>query len=194
MHKCDEEDALKPMSKGVLIVLLRNHSEFRRFLARRVGSDALAEDLLQQSFSKALRQPPHSDVEAGVLSWFYTILKNTLIDHYRSQAARDKTIDAFVMELEVSGANHAPAFDEIRDNLCRCMNGLLPTLKPEYAEALRAVDLNEEAPERVASRLGITIGNLNVRIHRARAALKTRLEQTCGACTEHGCLDCTCES
>jgi RNA polymerase sigma-70 factor (ECF subfamily) len=33
-----------------------------------------------------------------------------------------------------------------------------------------------------------------VRLHRARAALKTRLEQSCGTCATHGCLDCTCRS
>lgn len=192
-QRFDEADALRPMSDDVLNILLKNHSEFRRFLAKRVGSDALAEDLLQQSLAKAIRLPPDSNAEIGVLGWFYRILKNTLIDHYRAQATRDKTIDAFIRELEMSEERHVPAFDEIRDGLCQCMSGLLPTLKPEYAEVLGAVDLGEEAPDVVADRLRITVGNLNVRLHRARAALKKRLEQTCGVCTEHGCLSCTCE-
>jgi RNA polymerase sigma-70 factor (ECF subfamily) len=30
-------------------------------------------------------------------------------------------------------------------------------------------------------------------VHRARAALRRRIEQACGTCSVHGCLDCSCE-
>ena len=33
-----------------------------------------------------------------------------------------------------------------------------------------------------------------VRLHRARKALRLRLEETCRACADHGCLDCTCKA
>jgi len=46
----------------------------------------------------------------------------------------------------------------------------------------------------VAAELGVTPNNAAVRLHRARGALKKRLEQTCGTCTQHGCLDCTCQT
>jgi RNA polymerase sigma-70 factor (ECF subfamily) len=29
-------------------------------------------------------------------------------------------------------------------------------------------------------------------LHRARAALRKQLVQTCGSCAEHGCLNCIC--
>jgi hypothetical protein len=41
---------------------------------------------------------------------------------------------------------------EDRDGLCACFEARLPSLRPEYAEyaeALRRVDLGEEAPARV---------------------------------------------
>jgi len=40
--------------------------------------------------------------------------------------------------------------------------------------------------------LGITVANAYVRLHRARRALLEGLRRVCGACLEHGCLDCTC--
>lgn len=189
----EEESALKPMNEAVLAVLIKNRSEFRRFLAKRTGSESLAEDLLQQSFLKALHHPINSQAELGILSWFYTILKNTQIDHYRAQSTRDKTLEGFMREMEIEDKNHVPASEEIKESICQCMEGLLPTIKPEYAEILRAVDLKEETPASVAQRMGITLGNLNVRLHRARLALKKRLEEVCGVCTEHGCLNCTCD-
>ena len=76
--------------------------------------------------------------------------------------------------------------------LCACFERLVPTLKPEYADLIQAVELGHEAPEQMAGRLGITSNNLKVRRHRARQALRRKLEETCRACAEHGCLDCTC--
>ncbi|MBI1733985.1 MAG: sigma-70 family RNA polymerase sigma factor [Candidatus Rokubacteria bacterium] len=52
----------------------------------------------------------------------------------------------------------------------------------------------ENAPvAAVAERLDITPGNAAVRLHRARQALKKRLEAACGTRTAHGCLAGTCD-
>jgi RNA polymerase sigma-70 factor (ECF subfamily) len=74
------------------------------------------------------------------------------------------------------------------------MDAIIPTLKPEYAELIRKVDLAENSPANVAEELGITPNNLTVRLHRARAQLRERLVQTCQMCSKHGCLNCTCDS
>src|SRR3546814_19115504 len=73
-----------------------------------------------------------------------------------------------------------------------CLHKILPALKPEYAEILRRVDLAEEPREAIAAALGLTIGNLTVRLHRARQALRRVLELTCETCPIHGYLDCGC--
>lgn len=46
----------------------------------------------------------------------------------------------------------------------------------------------------MAEHLGITRNNLKVRRYRARQQLRERLEETCQACAEQGCLDCTCST
>jgi copper chaperone CopZ len=65
----------------------------------------------------------------------------------------------------------------------------LDNLVPEAAEVLRA-DLDGEHAADLADRLGLSPGALRVRRHRAREALRERLEDVCRACA--GCLDCTC--
>jgi RNA polymerase sigma-70 factor (ECF subfamily) len=55
------------------------------------------------------------------------------------------------------------------------------------------VDLQGEDIGDVAKQLGVTRNNLTVRLHRARKHLKDALAQTCRACSDEGCLDCTCE-
>jgi DNA-directed RNA polymerase specialized sigma24 family protein len=72
------------------------------------------------------------------------------------------------------------------------MTAVLHRLKPEYADIVRAVELDERSIAHVANERGLTTNNATVRLHRARAALRRRLVEVCGACSEHGCLDCTC--
>lgn len=76
--------------------------------------------------------------------------------------------------------------------ICRCVEPLVDTLKPEYATALRRVELEGAAVKDFAQEAGITPNNAAVRVFRARQALRRQVRESCGTCAEHGCLDCSC--
>jgi RNA polymerase sigma-70 factor (ECF subfamily) len=78
--------------------------------------------------------------------------------------------------------------------VCECLHTQLPLLTAEHAEAIRRLDLDGEPREKVAAEMGVSVNNLTVRLHRARQALKRRLEEMCKACLEGGFLDCRCRS
>lgn len=172
--------------------LVENRERFRGFLKRRVGSEAIADEILQQSLLKAVEAEPELRERESIIPWFYRVLRNALIDYYRAHAKEEKRDDKLLRELESLGQDKSPAADELRSAVCQCLNGLLPALNPGYAELLRKVDLEQNEPEAVAKELGITTNNLWVKLHRARQALRKSLERSCGACSEHACLDCTC--
>lgn len=65
--------------------------------------------------------------------------------------------------------------------------------RTEYANLLWRADLVGESLESLAATLDITISHLRVRLHRARQALRRRLEETCRTCPVHGYLDCQCD-
>jgi len=178
---------------ATIAILVENHKKFQHFLAKRLGNTAVAEELLQQSLKKAVEHPPEATENASVTAWFYRILKNTLIDYYRSSASENKKISELAEMTAHLGLDSTKAFDDIQAGICECLNDLLPTLKENYAEVIKLVDLQNESIEAVANKLGVTPNNLMVRLHRARQALRDSLEQACGTCTEHGCLHCTCE-
>jgi len=69
---------------------------------------------------------------------------------------------------------------------------LLPTLKVEYADLVRRIDLEGADIAQVASGRAMTPNNVRVTLHRERRALRRQLEVRCGTCSEHGCLDCSC--
>ncbi|HEX3855288.1 MAG TPA: sigma factor-like helix-turn-helix DNA-binding protein, partial [Polyangiaceae bacterium] len=80
-----------------------------------------------------------------------------------------------------------------RGIVCGCIEKLLPTLKPSYAEVLREVDLGGKSLVDFALAHHMKPGTAAVRAHRARAALKQELIRTCGVCSMHACLDCSCK-
>jgi RNA polymerase sigma-70 factor (ECF subfamily) len=176
----------------VLEALLAHRKSFQGFVRKYVKDAALAEDLVQGSLMRAVMHR-QAIREESVISWFYQVLRNAITDHYRSLAAQDRMNQGFrgIKSLEDESA---PPLDEIKDAVCGCMARLLPTLRESYAEVIRRVDFEEEAPKTVAESLGISINNINVRLVRARKALRHMLEQSCGVCATHGaCLNCSCE-
>jgi len=148
--------------------LLDNIHEFAGFARKRLSDPELAADAVQDSLLKALKAADQLHDEESVKAWFYRILRRTIIDLYRRRDARGRMLAELEQEL-----NSPPDSEEERV-VCACMERLLPTMAPQYADLIRRLDLNEETPEAVAASLGITKNNLNVRIHRAAAKAAAR--------------------
>lgn len=174
----------------VLRVLVDNHRRFLTFLERKVGSRETAEDLLQEGFVRALAHGHTVRDEESTVAWFYRLLRNAVIDHYRKRGAEDRAL-AWVSGSMAGDVTSAPD-EELRSTVCDCVATLLGTLKSEYGAALRRVELDGTSVIDYAREAGITPNNAAVRLHRARAALRRQVVKSCGTCLDHGCLDCSC--
>ncbi len=176
-----------PGPTGSLTTLVENHRAFLRFLEARVGSKETAEDLLQEAFGRAVTRLPTLREGESAVAWFYRVLRNAVIDHYRRQAAQARALERFAAEFD-----EATPPPEVDAQICACVSRLAGTLKPEYAEALTHIDVQGMAVKDYAARQGLTPANAGVRVFRARQALRSQVVASCGTCAEHGCLDCSC--
>ena len=167
--------------------LVDNHRTFLRFLERRVGNRDTAEDLLQDAFGRAVEHLDELRENESIVAWFYRVLRNAVIDHYRRSDAAHRAAEAFARDFEEAVPPH-----EVHDAICACISDLARTLKPEYAEALRQIDVEGVPVKEFAERSGISAGNAGVRVFRAREALRRQVVASCGTCAEHGCVDCRC--
>jgi len=179
-------------TSGVMQRLLENESAFRQFVRRRVGEEVVVEDILQQSLTKAVERSHSLNNEQSALAWFYRILRHTVADYYRSHGAETRRNEALLQELTISGNHQEPPPDELKATACACLHGFLPNLHGNYGELIKRIDLDGESPAQVAKELKISRNNLTVRLHRARQPLRASLEDACGICSRHGCLNCTC--
>lgn len=179
-------------TSGAMQRLLENESAFRQFVRHRVGEEAVVDDILQQSLTRAVASAHSLHNEESVLAWFYRILRHTVADYYRSHGAEARRNEAFLWELTIAGDHQEPPPDEVQATACACLHRLLPSLHGNYAELIQRIDLDGESPEQVAKELNISRNNLTVRLHRARQSLRASLEAACGVCSKHGCLNCAC--
>ena len=120
------------------------------------------------------------------MAWFYRILRNAIIDHYRRGSAHSKAYELF-------GAEAPTSYElELEQKVCACIGDVIGDLKTEYREAIEHVDLAGKSVESFAQLQDTTANNASVRLHRARKAVAKKLVEVCGVCAEHKCLDCTC--
>ena len=187
-----EQEALPP-GGDLLRCLLDKEPAFRSFVRQRINDPAVAEDLLQDAFVRAVAQQHTVRDEESVVPWFYRVLRHTIVDYYRSRGAQSRRDEAFLQDLTQREEDKVPSLEVLIPTVCHCLHGLLPALRSNYRELLRRIDLEGEDPAQVARELNITLNNLTVRLHRARQALRGSLEQACGVCSTHGCLNCSCD-
>ena len=143
------------------------------FLDYRTGDRSLAEDLLADTFVRALQGRRRFDPRRGSeKAWLYTIALNLLRDHSRRAAIGER-----VHERVRVGRGDQPAYDQVsaiddRDSIRRA----LKTLSSEEREAIAlryGADLSVPEIAKVTGQKQTTIEG---RIYRALRKLKEQLE------------------
>ena len=141
------------------------------FLAYRTGDTALAEDLLADTFERALRARRGFDRRRGTeRNWLYAIALNLLRAHGRRSATEGRAVER--VASGVPGATRSAEDDvERRDELQRAM----ATLAEEEREAIAlrfGADLT--VPE-IAAVLELPLSTVEGRVYRALRKLRERL-------------------
>lgn len=188
----DEQETgaeLEELTPAAIRVLAEVHDTFLQFLRRHLRNDSDAEEVMQQFYLRVVVHASQLRKEESVNIWLRRVLQSALIDYRRRAAARERAEADFARK---EAATPVPV-DDLDAFVCMCIYKLLPLLKPEYAEVLRRVDLENEPREAIAAALGLTLSNLTVRLYRARQALRRALQLSCETCPIHGYLDCGCE-
>lgn len=170
----------------IVATLVANHREFLAFVQRRVGNPAIAEEILQDAFVRSLDKL--DTVRDTAVGWFYRVLRNAIIDHHRRSATAERGRQALAREDLLADQD-----EDLHRAACKCVAQLAGTLKPEYATALRRIEVDGLSVKDYAEEAGISSSNAGVRIFRAREALRKQVARSCGTCAAHGCLDCSCE-
>lgn len=130
---------------------------------------ALAEDLVQETLTKALdRHSQLRDAEA-MHAWLCSILANCWHDHLR---AAKEAIDIDSVEEKQLPAADCPEEDCLKNEIVRRVREAVAALPTGQREVVTLVDLEEFSYAEVADILQIPIGTVMSRLSRARASLR----------------------
>ncbi len=134
---------------------------------------ALADDLVQETLSKAWARRSQLREEAALKAWLVSIMNHCWLDHLRSR--RDfEDVDDWRDQLE-SGAD-TPEVCCNREQVIACVRAAVARLPLGQRQVLTLVDLEEFGYAEVAAILNIPVGTVMSRLSRARASLRTLLD------------------
>lgn len=153
-----------------------------RALVRRQAPKVDADEVVQVAAERALTRAAQVRDPARTEAWVARIARNVAADAQRGRGPALVPLD----DVQLSG-------DAPKDLDCWCVLAQAASLKPEYAEILRCVDVDGVAVTTVAGELGLSSNNAMVRLHRARKALRERMADHCGTTSARSCSDCGCE-
>lgn len=147
---------------------------FREVILPRLPVRELAEDVLRDSFRLVLERIAQYQPEEtkSVYFWIRRIAINRAVDVWRAWQRSRRLEEAVGAEARLHGEAVEPDDGLERDERRAAIDQALSTLNPRYAEALRLRLLEDLDREECAARMGVTVGNFDVILHRASAAFR----------------------
>lgn len=147
-----------------------------RLAYRTLGNHEDALDAVQEVLVRVMRSLPNFRGESKFTTWLYRLTVNTCIDYRRSlhRTAEPLPLD---LDLAVEAPNQDP------DTMCehQFREFLIDQALQELPESQRLLvqlrDREGLSNQEVADILGLDVGTLKSRLHRARGALRRVLEQ-----------------
>ena len=154
-----------------------HESELRGWLRRRVGNNALADDLLQDLFLKALRQGERFCAVENARAWLFEVARHTLADHLRVSHPMVALPENLVATVEQA---------DTVDTLTACLPRVLSELGADDREAITLCDLQGMRQADFARLKGLSLSAAKSRVQRARLHLRTQMSQVCQVKVDDG--------
>ena len=137
-----------------------------------------AQDLVQDTYLKAIRARGRYTTGSNLKAWLYTILHNTWRNRQRDGARSRVSFDSAVVEEAAEGARLGPSgqVDSPETQLMQAtldadLQQALDTLPESFREAVWLRDVDELSYQEIASVLGVPIGTVMSRLSRGRKQL-----------------------
>ena len=144
------------------------------------GNDTDADDLVQETYARALQAAGQFTPGTNLKAWLFRILRNTFISRYRRERNNpvvggfDITEPAVGVAAEDHWFMDDAELDRLRKVVAAEIEAALMTLS-EDARTVILLDLEGLTEGEVAEVIGCPVGTVKSRLARARAALRLRL-------------------
>jgi RNA polymerase sigma-70 factor (ECF subfamily) len=152
---------------------------------RLAGNRADAEDLTQEAFYRAYRAFRDFEGDRPFENWIFRIVNRLFLDLMRTRGRRVQTVsyDAPVRTdrgedlYSVEAADHTPSPEQqmLQDTMSEELEAALLKLKPEQRLLVLLADVEGMPYNEIALVVGVPVGTVRSRLHRAHKALRQHL-------------------
>jgi RNA polymerase sigma factor (sigma-70 family) len=155
----------------------RHQGPLLAFAAAFLRDDSLAQDIVQEAFLRAARNPQRllrSD-GGGERNWLLKVVRDLSIDSIRRRASERRMVST----LTTVRSNTAPAADaqlERNEDVAR-LGVAIDRLKPRYRELLLLKVREKKSYKEIAAITGLSVTNVGFLLHQAMTALSGELKE-----------------
>jgi len=142
------------------------------YALRRVGDRATADEIAQSVYEYAWRNWNRHQDDSATRVWLLSICRRQLSNHFRSSKRYLSVLSRFAADSRLSAE---PRPDEEPDEVV-FLREAFRRLKPRQQEVLRLVGWDQLPHAEAAALLGCSLNAFDIRLHRARAALRKEFE------------------
>lgn len=139
----------------------------------------IAEDVVQETWLRAWRHVDRLTEDMGsVRAWLKRVARNIAIDQYRARRARVCEVELSEPALETITVVPGPG-DEVETRMV--VDGVLDHLSTAHRHVLVEVYFADRTATSAASALGIPVGTVKSRVHKALRTLRDTFPQPVAA-------------
>ncbi|MBT7954639.1 MAG: sigma-70 family RNA polymerase sigma factor [Rhodospirillaceae bacterium] len=144
-----------------------------------------AEDCIQDAFLQAFRNIEKFEQRSSLATWLHRIVVNSALMKLRSQTRlAEQSIDDLLPQFDTGECRVEPSwrFDESVETLAakgearRHVRDAIDSLPENYRIVLLLRDIEGYRTDETAELMDMTPGSVKITLHRARSALKKKLE------------------
>ncbi len=162
------------------------HPKILRYVTKIAGRTDV-DDITQDVFEKVSRSLADFEGRSKLSTWIYRIATNTALDRLRSSSfSRSKKESEIEENADPedrdawSGQKKGQIVRElIRKEMSECVREYIDKLPPDQRTAIVLSELEGFKNREIADILQISLDNVKIRLHRARARLKKLLDEGC---------------
>ena len=141
-----------------------------------------ANDLVQETYMKALRFIDKYIEGTNAKAWLFKILKNAYINEYRKKSKRPTKVDFedIITYHDSDNNDKAPGYLDLREELFSAMMGdevtiAINSLPIDFRTVVLLCDVEGFTYEEISKIIDVPIGTVRSRLFRARNMLKEKL-------------------
>jgi RNA polymerase sigma-70 factor (ECF subfamily) len=186
MDRVSDSELLERARQGhadAFSTLVRRHDRYLYRMARSILRDEQeAEDVVQETYLKALPKIVDFRGEASLRTWLTRIALNEALQRKRRQRLHvdlgevDMARERVRSQIQLSPLTQAtPESEAARNQIRHVLEGAIDDLPPAFRTVLVLRDVEDASVEETAKVLGIKAETVRTRLHRARNMLRERL-------------------